>query len=132
MAALLTRDDILGVDDKVYEDIEVPEWNGSVRVRGLSGTQRDDYESSIIQQNGNDRKVNLTNARAKLVARCLVDEGGHLLFTLDDVRALGRKSARALERVFDKARELSGMAEGDVERLAENFDDDRSDGGTSD
>lgn len=129
---LLTRDDILSVDDKVFEDIEVPEWGGTVRVRGMSGQQRDDYEASIIQQNGNDRKVNLSNARAKLVARCLVDEGGALLFTSDDVRALGRKSARALERVFDKARELSGMSEQDVENLAENFGDDPSGEGTSD
>jgi hypothetical protein len=129
---LLTRDDILSVDDKVFEDIEVPEWGGTVRVRGMSGQQRDDYEASIIQQNGNDRKVNLSNARAKLVARCLVDESGALLFTSDDVRALGRKSARALERVFDKARELSGMSEQDVENLAENFGDDPSGEGTSD
>lgn len=129
---LLTRDDILSVDDKVWEDIEVPEWGGSVRVRGMSGTQRDDYEASIIQQNGNDRKVNLSNARAKLVARCLIDESGALLFSSDDVRALGRKSARALERVFDKARELSGMSEQDVENLAENFGDDPSGEGTSD
>jgi len=130
--ALLSRDDILNVDDKVFEDIEVPEWGGEVRVRGMSGTQRDDYEASILQQNGSDRRVNLANARAKLVARCLVDADGRLLFSADDVRALGRKSARALERVFDKARELSGMTEKDVETLAENFGDDPSDGATSD
>lgn len=130
--ALLSREDILDVDDKVYEDIEVPEWGGEVRVRGMSGTQRDDYEASILHQNGSDRKVNLANARAKLVARCLVDADGRLLFSADDVRALGRKSARALERVFDKARELSGMTERDVETLAENFGDDPSDGATSD
>jgi hypothetical protein len=130
--ALLNRDDILGVDDKVWEDIAVPEWGGEVRVRGMSGTQRDEYEASIIQQNGNDRKVNLSNMRAKLVARCLIDEEGRLLFTSEDVRALGRKSARALERVFDKSRELSGMSEEDVEKLAENFGDDPSDGDTSD
>jgi hypothetical protein len=129
---LLSREDILDVDDKVYEDIEVPEWGGEVRVRGMSGTQRDDYEASILQQNGSDRKVNLANARAKLVARCLVDADGRLLFSADDVRALGRKSARALERVFDKARELSGMTEKDVETLTENFGDDPSDDATSD
>lgn len=129
---LLTRDDILNVDDKVYEEIEVPEWGGSVRVRGMSGTDRDAYEASIIEQRGNDRKVNLSNARAKLVARCLVGGDGHLMFTPDDVRALGRKSARALERVFDKARELSGMSDEDVEKLTENFGDDPSESGTSD
>ena len=129
---LLTRDDIANVDDRQYDEVEVPEWGGSVRVRGMSGTERDAYEASILEQRGNDRRVNLANARAKLVVRCLVDEGGQLMFTPDDVRLLGRKSAKALERVFDKARELSGMSEDDVAKLTENFDDDPSGSGTSD
>lgn len=129
---LLTRDQILSVEDRPYEEIEVPEWGGSVRVRGMSGADRDAYEASIVEQRGNDRKINLANARAKLVARCLVDEDNRLMFSSDDVRALGRKSARALERVFDKARELSGMSEDDVDKLTENFGGDPSDEGTSD
>lgn len=130
--AFLTAEQIRTVDDKQYEDVEVPEWGGTVRVRGMSGTERDAYEASILEQRGNDRKVNLANARAKLVVRCLVDENGALLFTPDDVRVLGRKSAKALERVFDAARRASGMTEADIEKLTENFDDDLSEGGTSD
>lgn len=130
--AFLTADQIREVDDKQYEDVDVPEWGGTVRVRGMSGTERDAYEASIIEQRGNDRKVNLANARAKLVVRCLVDENGALLFTPDDVRVLGRKSAKALERVFDAARRASGMSEADIEKLTENFDADPSEGGTSD
>lgn len=132
MGNYLGREDILATDDRQYNDIEVPEWGGTVRVRGMSGTQRDEYEASIIEQRGSDRKVNLRNARAKLVARCIVDGDGRTIFTSDDVSALGRKSAVALERVFDEARRLSGMTEGDVERLAENFEDDPSAGDTSD
>lgn len=130
--AFLTAEQIRTVDDKQYEDVDVPEWGGTVRVRGMSGTERDAYEASILEQRGNDRKVNLANARAKLVVRCLVDENGALLFTPDDVRVLGRKSAKALERVFDAARRASGMTEADIEKLTENFDDDLSEGGTSD
>jgi len=40
-----------------------------------------------------------------------------------DVKALGEKSAAALERVFDVARKLSGLSEDDVEELAGDFDD---------
>lgn len=129
---LLTREQIVAVDDAQYDVIEVPEWGGSVRVRGMSGTQRDAYESLLLEQRGDSRKINLANARSKLVVRCIVDEGGHLLFTDDDVRVLGKKSAKALERVFDKARELSGMSKEDIEKLTENFDDDPSESGTSD
>lgn len=129
---LLTRDQIVETDDTQYEDIEVPEWGGSVRVVGMSGSQRDAYEASIIDQRGGERKVVLANARAKLVQRCLVGEDMRPLFTPDDVRLLGKKSAIALERVFDKARALSGMSERDMEKLVENFDDDPNDEGTSD
>lgn len=128
---LLTKDAILAIDDRQFEEVEVPEWGGSVRMRGMSGRERDAYEASIIDQRGGERKVVLANARAKLIAKCVVDEGGNLMFTVDDLRALGGKSAKALERLFDKARELSGMAEGDVERLAENFEDDPSGDATS-
>lgn len=129
---LLTREQIVEVDDAQFEDIDVPEWGGQVRVLGMTGTQRDSYEASILEQKGGERRVVLANARAKLVQRCLVGEDMRPLFTPDDVRALGRKSAIALERVFDKARALSGMSEKDMEKLVENFDDDPNDEGTSD
>jgi hypothetical protein len=48
------------------------------------------------------------------------------------VRALGRKSAAPIERIFDVARKLSGMSDEDIEKLTENFGSDPSDGGTSD
>lgn len=130
--ALLSKEAILAADDRQVRDVPVPEWGGEVRMRGMTGRERDAYEASIIDQRGGERKVILANARAKLVAKCAIDEAGALMFTPDDVRALGGKSAVALERLFDAARELSGMAEGDVERLAENFGDDPSDDATSD
>lgn len=130
--ALLNREDILAAKDVHYEDIDVPEWGGQVRVRALTGTARDKYEASIIQQNGENRRVNLLNARTKLVVLALVDENMRPVFTAEDVNELGRKSAKALGRVFDKARQLAGMTEDDVERLSENFGADPSDEGTSD
>lgn len=123
---LLSKSDILAVDDRQVEDIEVPEWGGEVRMRGLTGKQRDSYEASILDQRGGERKVVLANARAKLVALCAIDENGTRLFSGDEVSQLGNKSAVALERLFDAARRLSGMSERDLEKLTENFDDDPS------
>lgn len=130
--ALLSKDQILGADDRDYDTVSCPEWGGEVRLRSISGTQRDNYEASIVQSNGADRKVNLRNARTKLIALCAVDEEGRLLFTADDVNALGRKNARPIDRLFDACRVLAGMSENDVERLTENFGDAPSDEDTSD
>lgn len=110
--SLLSRDSILEADDRKTESVDVPEWGGEVLVRALSGTERDSYEQSLVQlRKGGDAVPKLDNLRAKLVARTVVDEEGNLLFRREDVNALGQKSAVALERVYNKAIELSGMGD---------------------
>jgi len=116
----LTRDEILKADDIEIEEVEVPEWGGSVYVRGLTAEQRDQYEQSLIVRKGKKSDINLVNARARLVALTVVDENGDSLFTLADAEALGQKSAAALQRVFEVAQRLSGLTEEDVEELVGN------------
>lgn len=130
--ALLSRDAILGADDHEYEVVPCPEWGGEVRLRSLTGAERDAYEQSLVQTRGKSREMNLRNARAKLVALCAVDENGKRLFTDVDVTALGEKNAKPLDRLFDAARRLSGLSEDDVDRLTEDFDDAQSDASTTD
>lgn len=117
---LLTRDQILGASDLRYEDVDVPEWGGMVRVRGLTGAERDRFEASITEQQGKRIKMNTANIRARLVAMAAVDEAGKPLFVERDVAALGSKCASALDRLFDAARRLSGLSDGDVEELEKN------------
>lgn len=120
MTKILTRDQILRAPDLQQEEVPVPEWGGSVLVRGLTGMERDQFEASVTQQRGRDYQINLINIRAKLVALSVIGEDGKRLFSDADVEALGRKSARALQRVWDRARDLSGLSDQDVEDLAKN------------
>lgn len=120
--ALLSRDAILAVPDVKTEELYVPEWGGVVRVRGLSGKERDAYEMSITVGRGRNQEINARNARAKLVVRCVVDADGNRLFGDADVAALGEKSAAALQRVFDCCRRLSGLSDEDLEEMTEGFD----------
>jgi hypothetical protein len=116
--SLLTRDQILQAQDIAREEISVPEWGGSVLVRGLTGQERDAYEATIMRLNGTNAQMNLVNARAKLVARSIIDEEGNRLFGDDDVALLAKKSAAALERVFNVAQRLSGLTSSDLDELA--------------
>jgi len=116
----LTRDDILNAQDLPTEDVSVPEWGGTVRVRGLTGAERDVFEASIVEQRGKKARVNMKNMRATLVALTLVDEDGKRLISETDVEALGQKSGVALDRVVRVALRLSGLSPGDVEELAGN------------
>jgi hypothetical protein len=118
----LSKDDILKAADNVPEEVEVPEWGGTVLVRGMTGTERDAFEVSLMTPGrGGRREVNPVNVRAKLVARCVVDDDGNRLFADADAMELGAKSAAAVDRVYAAAARLSGMGEGDQEEATRDF-----------
>lgn len=126
----LGKEQILNAADIKPEEVNVPEWGGTVLVRGMSGTERDDWEKSRIIEKGKgrnkERDYNLNNFKASFIVRCIVDDGGKRLFSDDDIIPLGRKSALAIERVFKVASRLSGMTDEDIEELAEGLEATRS------
>ena len=117
MVSALKRDDILNVKDIAIELVDVPEWGGQVYVKGMTGLERDAFEGSIVETRGKGTRVNMAHVRAKLAAQTLCDENGERLFTDADVKELGKKSASALQRVFEVAQRLSGIGEDAVKEL---------------
>jgi hypothetical protein len=126
VTTFLSRDAILGADDRRYEIVEVVEWGGAVKLRSLTGTERDDFEAKSVVGKGENQRMNYRNMRARLVTLSAVDEQGEPLFNQADVIKLGSKSAAALDRLFDAARKLSGIGDDDVKELEEGFDDAQS------
>lgn len=124
MADYLRRDQILGAADLPREDVYVPEWGGTVCVRGLTGTGRSEYQAGLIQLSGDGetREITLRNADVRLAALCMIDPAtGEQLFGMQDVDALGAKSAGALSRVVEVAQRLSAIRREDVRELTENL-----------
>lgn len=114
------RDQILGRQDLPVEVIAVPEWGMDVRVRALTGTERDAYEASTLKAKpGKDGATELEpsfeNMRANLVARCVVDEEGHRVFSDADVPAVGGKSGAVLSRLFEACQRMNGLRPQDFE-----------------
>ncbi len=133
MGKLLSKEAILSIDDLQTEDVEVPEWGGTVRVRCMTGTERDAFENSLVSVTGSKRTMNIENYRARLAVKTMIDENGDPLFTDEkDVIALGRKSAVALERVTSVAHRLSGMNTEELEKLRKNSLSAQKDDSTSD
>lgn len=136
---ILSKEAILSADDLEKELVEVPQWGGAVYVRALTGAERDAFEQSMVEmrtvrqgrKQETVREMRLQNIRARLCALTICDEEGNRLFTDADVQALGRKSASALNRVFQVAQRLSGLTDEDVEELAGNSDEIRSDDSSS-
>ncbi|BBA99281.1 hypothetical protein RVR_5829 [Actinacidiphila reveromycinica] len=103
----LSRQAIIDAPDAVIEKVPVPEWGDDLYIKALSGIERDDFEASV-RRNG---VMVFTNYRAKLLVRVLVNENGTRIFSDQDARALGKKNAKIISRLFDKASELSGMSD---------------------
>jgi|SRR5690625_1355246 len=124
---LLSREDILRADDLPRELVDVEEWGGAVYVRGLTAAERDKFEASLFETKGkgpNARQVfKGEDVRAKLAALTMVDAEGNRIFNDGDVKALAKKSAQALSRVYDVASRLSGMTKEDQEELEGNSDE---------
>lgn len=131
--ALLTKDQIVGVDDRVFEDVPVPEWGGTVRIAGMSGTERNAYQSSlvVIGPNGSVQRMNMADQLAKLVGKCLVDENFERLFTDKEIKVLGAKNGAVLERLGVVAQRLSGLRKEDVEAAAGKSEPTESDASTT-
>src|SRR5262245_57716358 len=88
----------------------------------MAGRERDEFETSCLERGHGGRVVrNTANLRAKIVARCIVDEDGARLFTAADVAALGEKSGEAIDRIFEVAATLSGMTDEDREEAVRDF-----------
>jgi len=120
MPKKLTRAAILKSCSLREEVLNIPEWGGNVTVQELTGAERDAWEASILNDDGQRDDDSMTNARAKLCVRCLVDDEGALLFSQDDVNQVGALSGTALNRVFEVACRLSGLTSADMDELAGN------------
>lgn len=113
---MMTRDQILAAAAPIVSDpIDVPEWGGQVRVRVMSGAERDAFEVATVPPLGT-----LRNVRARLVVACACDEAGALLFQSGDVDAVGGLDGRALDRVFRVAREFNALGADAVDTIKKN------------
>lgn len=116
---LLTREQILAIQDLPFEEVEVPEWGGTVRVRGITAMDRDAMEGRATKA-GSDPEAQVRNLRAWVVAHGVVDADGNRVFGAADAEALGQKSSLVMDRLFWIVVRLSALKQQDVEDLAKN------------
>ena len=125
---MLNRSAILSIQDLPFEDVDVPEWGGTVRIGTMTGAMRDAWEQSLVVPG--QQKADTRNIRAKLVAACAITDTGSLLFQEADIPALGNKSAAALDRLAKVAQRLNGINSTAKEEARGNSSADPSAGST--
>lgn len=119
--ATLTREEILGMEDRKVEVLKVKAWGGKiVSIRPMTGHCREEIEVLMMSEAGDDRTKNWMNLRAKVIVRSVCDDKGELLFTEADVAALSGKHCAALDEMWVKARAISKLDADDVKALTKN------------
>lgn len=126
MATYLDRAAIIAAQDLNYQDVDVPEWGGIVRVCGLSITQREELSLLMVDMSATMKaaamskdpdfsfqidNAKLASTKAQVVVWTACDGEGKRLFAQKDVDAVGLKSPTVIERLYDVAMELSGANE---------------------
>ena len=118
MTKLLTKKQILEADDLPFEIVEVKEWGGSVKIRTMTGTERDSFESSLLGEGGKKEKQKMMlDIRAKFASLVIVDEEGNRLFSAKDIKDLGKKSASCLDKILTVGQKLNGLTSEDIDEL---------------
>lgn len=117
---MLSAADILKAEDLPVQCVAVPEWGGDVYVATLRADERDELEESWLKIRNADSNEGF---RAYCVAFCLCEADGKRLFNdgvLEAARALGKRSAKPVSRLFDVACKLNGLTGNDVKELEKN------------
>lgn len=115
--SLLTAQQILQTPDLKWEDVHVPEWKGTVRLKTLTGSERDQFDA---ETSGEGEGINLKNFRARLIAACAIDHEANPVFTPPHIEELGKKSGVVLDRLFKVAKRINAIGADAEEKAAKN------------
>src|SRR5688500_9435738 len=99
---MLTRDQILALDDLSREEVAIPEWGGSVYVRALSGF--DLQKLAVMMREGEP-------SMGAVAALFAVDSAGARLFADADAEALSGKHYQARKRMTEAGRRFNALTE---------------------
>lgn len=96
---ILTKDAILGATDRPTDFLDIPEWGGSIRVRGL------DAGTALAME-----KLSKAEQFSLILQRGIVNETGAPLFAEGEIPALMERSLPCVVAVAEKVIELSKLA----------------------
>jgi len=129
---------ILDYNDLPVKAVKVPEWgNITLYVRSMNGAERDSFMLEKWKNRDNTNEESdvsfiMENITAATLAKviCSDPEGTKKVFTDKDIEALSKKSAAALSRLIDAAKEVDGDLD-DNEDIVKNLEGQSEDSGLS-
>ena len=122
----LSRDDVLKANDCVVEKVEVPEWNGYVYVKTMTGAER----ARFFEDTKENEPDGQTWARQCVCS--VVDKDGNSLFTDKDMPELVKKNGEVLHRLAIISSRINGLTESALKEMAKNSGSGQSEDSISD
>jgi hypothetical protein len=112
----LTREQIENASDAKI--IKVPAFGGEVCVRLMTVGDRDSYEVKLLEAQSKSVPV-IPDFRSELLARCICDDKGVLLFPGDEgVAALRKRSVDEMHGLWKAALKHNALTEEEITKLA--------------
>ncbi len=105
----LDRAAILAADDRVSVEVDVPEWGGTIYLRGLSVGRRDRLIESL-------KDAKLDDIRIALFIESICDEYGKPIFKQSDAKKLKDKSASVIDRLTEHLERMNADTEDEREK----------------
>lgn len=115
----LTVADILAANDIVEEDVEVPEWGGSVRIRAFTKARQ--QELRFMATDPRTQKLDNEKLELQIFIHGVIDPQ----FAPAHQTELREKSAGALDRVLKRIMAISGMSDEAVAEAKKSDEDGR-------
>lgn len=111
--AYLTLDAIREADDLRHTDVDVPEWGGPIRVRGLRLEEARDIQKAAMQGDEVDTTKVLLLTVQKGLEQPHIDQA--------DMYVFAQKHAGVVMRIAELVNELTGGSADDVARAVAAF-----------
>jgi hypothetical protein len=115
----LSKSEIFAAIDAKTIEVDVPEWGGSILLRCMTGSCRNEYEYWASQQVKED-VPDYRGIRERLIIYCAVDGNGKQLFDESDLAELGAKNSEVIDRIHAKCQQICGMSEESIEEAGKN------------
>ena len=99
---LLTIDEVIAADDIQYEEIEVKEWGGKIRIGSVTA---EDMIEWVESNEGEARRT----AGLRLIIKSLVDENGARIGTPNLLQVLKKKSNAVCTQIVERILTLNKL-----------------------
>jgi len=113
MDKILTFEEILAVKDLDTSVVEVPEWNGKVKIKELTKAARERLSKQAMI-NG---QVDTDKLQVLMLAECLEEPK----ITVEQAQQLWEKSAAAVDKILFAILDINGLSEVAQKEIQKSF-----------